>query len=173
MHYSDWDMQTILMKRFSLLKSFKLTGECPRRSWNTIPEELRSELNRIFASPDLTTIALSQFRCLPVVTFAHCHHVLRLKLANLHILFTPRSGIEKDIRNPVPKPTILYLERNDMFALTRLFKAKWSDSTPIMDFSSIHILHEHHAEMMIPDFLHQWKPNIDILAISGELLCPI
>ncbi|EDQ99123.1 uncharacterized protein LACBIDRAFT_335350 [Laccaria bicolor S238N-H82] len=148
-----------LMHRLSLLKSFKLKGGYPVRNWNAIPEELRSEFLRVFSSPNLSTLALSRFRHFSVTTFAHCHNIMRLKLHDLHINFTPRGGVERFIRRPIPKPTILYIAKNDAFVFARLFKAKWSDTSPIMDLTSV---------PSIPgSVLHDWKPNIEILAITA------
>jgi hypothetical protein len=170
LHDSDWDTQTGLMQWFSLLKSFELTGGYPVRNWNTIPEELRVEFIRIFSSPNLTTLTLSQFQFFPVTIFAHCHNIMRLKLHNLHINFTPRAGVKRFIRRPIPKPTILYIAQNDVFMFARLFKAKWSDTSPIMDLSSVRVLHLHYSASIPGSILHDWKPNIEILAITSESL---
>ncbi|EDR12079.1 uncharacterized protein LACBIDRAFT_324494 [Laccaria bicolor S238N-H82] len=42
-----------------------------------------------------------------------------------------------------------------------------------MDFSALRVVHDHDSAMMIPGFLHYWKPNIEILAVSGMALRPM
>ncbi|EDR02552.1 uncharacterized protein LACBIDRAFT_332367 [Laccaria bicolor S238N-H82] len=167
-YYTDGEVEAriyvLLLQQFSQLRSLHITGDGTEKGsvWNFMHEGLRTQLIRLLSSERLECLALTHLRSWPLSLFANCCNLRQLQIGALGLDDTNVTPFALSPFSPVCRLERLSIGSSSFYVLDQLLTATWSNGNPVIDLSTLTMVHDHSFHAPIEKLLDVCGKGIEV-----------